>query len=421
MQVRTEGHRYLREIEVREEGGTPNIVGAVRAGLVFQLKSLVTADVIMAREHYLFRKAKEAWQFQRDLIILGPLEADRLPVFSFLVRHFATGSLIHHNFVSVILNDLFGIQARGGCACAGPYAMDLLGVPEDLAIEIEHLLAEDRRPESQRTDRHTEDCHREIFKPGFTRLNLPYFMTEEELDFVLQAVTMVTRHGWTLLPQYTFVVETGEWKHRTAAESSDVRDLSYTADVITGKEVTNSSITDTAPSLKVCLGKAAEIFNKAWQYPQVDEELQQFDETDRPFIWFLLPSQASRVLRGQHLGTPVSDQPSVNGQDVFDDERDWAQVGGWCGEGVGCRGPVMRFSLKAALGNTTGKGVRSPEDHTLSPGMKPEDFARRKRKWQKQKRPGSVGKDGRFNDESQSVQRLPRMFAFMAPFLHHKS
>ena len=38
-------------------------------------------------------------------------------------------------------------------------------------------------------------------RPGFTRLNLPYFISEEQLDFVLQAVVMVTEHGWKLLPQ----------------------------------------------------------------------------------------------------------------------------------------------------------------------------------------------------------------------------
>jgi hypothetical protein len=56
-------------------------------------------------------------------MILGNLDVERLPVFSFLIHHPATGYYLHHNVTACILNDVFGIQARGGCACAGPYAM----------------------------------------------------------------------------------------------------------------------------------------------------------------------------------------------------------------------------------------------------------------------------------------------------------
>ena len=70
-----------------------------------------------------FRRAEEAWKDIPSLILLGNRELERLPIFSFLVYHGQSGSFLHHNYVSTLLNDLFGIQARGGCACAGPYAM----------------------------------------------------------------------------------------------------------------------------------------------------------------------------------------------------------------------------------------------------------------------------------------------------------
>ena len=69
-----------------------------------------------------FRKAFNVWEQNESIIILGNHTAKRLPIFSFLTKHEESGRLIHHNFISTLLSDLFGIQARGGCACAGPYA-----------------------------------------------------------------------------------------------------------------------------------------------------------------------------------------------------------------------------------------------------------------------------------------------------------
>ena len=72
--------------------------------------------------NFCFRKAVSKWRSVESLVLLGNLDVPRLPIFSFLVRHPHTGLFLHHNFVCAVLNDLFGIQARGGCACAGPYA-----------------------------------------------------------------------------------------------------------------------------------------------------------------------------------------------------------------------------------------------------------------------------------------------------------
>ena len=53
----------------------------------------------------------------------GPYAMVSRVVLSILVYHGQSGKYLHHNYVSTLLNDLFGIQSRGGCACAGPYAM----------------------------------------------------------------------------------------------------------------------------------------------------------------------------------------------------------------------------------------------------------------------------------------------------------
>lgn len=69
-----------------------------------------------------YRKAFEIWEDNPNIYILGGTKAKRLPIFSFVTIHHPTGKLIHHNFISTLLNAVFGIQSRGGCACAGPYA-----------------------------------------------------------------------------------------------------------------------------------------------------------------------------------------------------------------------------------------------------------------------------------------------------------
>ena len=71
---------------------------------------------------FIHRKALAAWSSSSNLVLLGSTLVPRLPIFSFLIRHPIAGVFLHHNYVCALLNDLFGIQARGGCACAGPYA-----------------------------------------------------------------------------------------------------------------------------------------------------------------------------------------------------------------------------------------------------------------------------------------------------------
>ena len=111
-------HVYLSEIEHREEGGTPAIVESIRAGLVFQLKDAVGVEAIREREHDFIRRAMARWSANPSIEILGSPDAKRLSIVSFVVRH--DGRYLHHNFVVALLNDLFGIQSRGGCSCAGP-------------------------------------------------------------------------------------------------------------------------------------------------------------------------------------------------------------------------------------------------------------------------------------------------------------
>ena len=109
---------------------------------------------------------------------------------SFVVRHPAGRGrrYLHHNFVVALLNDLFGIQSRGGCSCAGPYGHRLLGIDIERSHEFEREIA--------------RGC--EGIKPGWVRVNFNYFISEAVFEFILEAVELVASEGWRLLPQYRF-------------------------------------------------------------------------------------------------------------------------------------------------------------------------------------------------------------------------
>jgi selenocysteine lyase/cysteine desulfurase len=188
-------HRYLSDIEAREEGGTPAIVESIRAGLVFQLKEAVGVEEIRRREHDFISRAIARWSLNPNIRILGNPELDRLSIVSFVVRH--EGPYLHHNFIVALLNDLFGIPSRGGCSCAGPYGHRLLGINIEQSREFEREIS--------------GGC--EAIKPGWVRVNFNYFISEEVFAFILDAVDFVATEGWKLLPSYRLNIETGQWTH----------------------------------------------------------------------------------------------------------------------------------------------------------------------------------------------------------------
>ncbi|ADG80215.1 Aminotransferase class V OS=Tsukamurella paurometabola (strain ATCC 8368 / DSM / CCUG 35730/ CIP 100753 / JCM 10117 / KCTC 9821 / NBRC 16120 / NCIMB 702349/ NCTC 13040) OX=521096 GN=Tpau_3637 PE=4 SV=1 [Tsukamurella paurometabola] len=210
--VNPDDHRYVDDPAQREEAGTPAIVESIRAGLVFGLKQEVGVDVIHAHEENLLRRAVRRWEAEPAIEILGNLDADRLSILSFVVRS-PSGKFLHHNFVVALLNDLFGIQSRGGCSCAGPYGHRLLGIDLDHSREFEQEIS--------------RGC--EGIKPGWVRVNFNYFISEQVFDYLVEAVLMVAREGWRLLPDYRFEPDSGLWRHRRGAIEPPVRltDVGY--------------------------------------------------------------------------------------------------------------------------------------------------------------------------------------------------
>lgn len=184
---------YNDQIEVREEGGTPPIIESIRAALAFKLKDEVGVKTIKKIEHKYTLMAFDQLSKNPNIKILGSRSVPRLCFFAFQIRH--ENKYLHHNFVVALLNDLFGIQGRGGCSCAGPYGHDLLELDGELSKKhIDEL-----------------SCGNIGSVPGWVRLNFNYFIPKDEFNYVIKSVNWVANHGWKLLKMYFFDDKNALW------------------------------------------------------------------------------------------------------------------------------------------------------------------------------------------------------------------
>jgi selenocysteine lyase/cysteine desulfurase len=182
---------YLRRLDEREEGGTPAILGDLRAGLAFLVKEMLGPQRILEHELEIAARATDRLCKHPRIKVLGPKDLPRLAIVSFNIPG------LHHDLVSALLDHLFGIQNRAGCSCAGPYGHRLLGI------------------ERSTSERYREQIADGILgvKPGWVRLSLPYYASEEDLDFILSAVEFVADHGMDFVPTYRLGWLDGVWRH----------------------------------------------------------------------------------------------------------------------------------------------------------------------------------------------------------------
>jgi selenocysteine lyase/cysteine desulfurase len=196
-----ESHLLINDLEQLEEAGTPAIIESIRAGLVFQLKNTIGSELIQKMEIEHFRFAKNRFEKYPNILILGDLENDRIPVFSFLIKH--NERYFHYNFITTALNDLFGIQTRGGCMCAGPFASKLLNL-DDRTMENYGKIITGKMWVNVKP--------MESFKPGFTRLSLNYFISDEEIKYIIDSVIWISENASKIISFYDFCLETGNWQ-----------------------------------------------------------------------------------------------------------------------------------------------------------------------------------------------------------------
>ncbi|NIL93099.1 MAG: aminotransferase class V-fold PLP-dependent enzyme [Woeseiaceae bacterium] len=189
---------FISRIEEREKAGTPGVLQTLKAGLVFEIKDRVGVEVIEQREYELTSRALESWAGNDNIEILGNPDASRrVGIMSFNIKD-DRGHYLHHKFVTALLNDLFGIQSRAGCSCAGPYGHRLLNIDLETSERYRHVVQQGH-------------CG---MKPGWCRVGLHWVMDDAEANYVIDAVHFVANNGYRFLALYDFDLSTGTWSHK---------------------------------------------------------------------------------------------------------------------------------------------------------------------------------------------------------------
>ncbi|HSD62565.1 MAG TPA: aminotransferase class V-fold PLP-dependent enzyme, partial [Ignavibacteriaceae bacterium] len=162
-------HKFVSNIELREDGGTPAFLQTIRAALCIKLKEEMGVENIRRREDELIKLTLRELRKIPSLHILADNIEHRLGAISFYVDD------IHYNLIVKLLNDRFGIQVRGGCSCAGTYGHYLLHVSPDQSRKI--------------TDKINQGDFSE--KPGWVRMSVHPTLTNDEIYFITDAVRQI--------------------------------------------------------------------------------------------------------------------------------------------------------------------------------------------------------------------------------------
>jgi len=196
--VGPEDHDFISDIEAREKAGTPGILQTLKAALVFEVKESIGIERIEQREAELVHRVFERWGGHSQIEILGNPDPDRrVGIVSFNLRD-ARGQYLHPRFVTTLLNDLFGIQSRAGCSCAGPYGHKLLDIDPVKAGEYRNWISRGYHG----------------VKPGWCRVGFHYVFDEPEVEYLIDCIEFVAEYGHLFVHQYRFDARGGGWKHR---------------------------------------------------------------------------------------------------------------------------------------------------------------------------------------------------------------
>ena len=185
-------YKYIDDIEIREDGGTQGFLQAIRTALAIEVKNQMGTDLIRKREHELVEIAFREFRKIKGVKILADNVEDRLGVLSFYIEN------IHFNLVVKLLNDRFGIQVRGGCACAGTYGHFLRNVSHEKSKKITDLINHGDLSE----------------KPGWVRASLHPTMTDWELDMLVKGVLEISGNHEEWSKDYIYDKHTNEFKHK---------------------------------------------------------------------------------------------------------------------------------------------------------------------------------------------------------------
>ena len=276
--VTSEHQTYHPDPVVREEGGTPAIVESIRAGLAFRLKEEIGAGVIQELEASHLQRALSSWLESPGLLLLGNPALPRVPIVSFGIRYPRTArpvGMLHPNFVVALLDDLFGIQARSGCFCAGPYIHRLVDLDLETSAAHEAEVLRGRLG----------------IKLGFIRLSFKYFMSDPLVEYLVEAVNFLAEHAWKLLPLYAFDPASALWRHRDGPRFAPVT-LDDLVRLAPGRlETATESV------LPGYLAAARRIVEEIESHPPTDVAPLHLPAEFERLRWFPLPAEALAALR----------------------------------------------------------------------------------------------------------------------------
>ena len=200
-------HKYVDNIEAREDGGTPAFLQTIKTALSIQLKEKMGVKNIIDREHELHEIIWEKFEKLENAHVLADNFSDRLGVYSFYIDD------LHFNLAVQLLNDKYGIQVRGGCSCAGTYGHMLL----DVDINFSHNIT-DQIDEGDLS-----------LKPGWVRMSIHPTMTDEEMHFIMNAIEDVAKNHKDIGADYTYNNQTNEfvYKDKSFSEMNGERAKSW--------------------------------------------------------------------------------------------------------------------------------------------------------------------------------------------------
>ncbi len=192
-------HNYIENIEAREDGGTPPFIQGIRAAMAFQLKAEMGPERMIAREHELVKRLINGLQETEGISVLAGEHQDRLGAVSFLVED------MHYNLGVKILNDRFGIQMRGGCACAGTYGHYLLHMDRGMSKELsEKIVSGDLS-----------------VRPGWIRASVHPTMKDQDIENIIEAVKLLMENRERWSQDYQYNSETNEFDYIGNAASGE--------------------------------------------------------------------------------------------------------------------------------------------------------------------------------------------------------
>lgn len=187
-------HKYIDNIEDREDGGTPGFLQVIKTALAIQLKDEMGIDNILKREHEIVNYVFDSLQNVPNIKILAGQHQERLGVISFFIDD------LHFNLGVKLLNDRFGIQTRGGCSCAGTYGHFLLHVDQETSHKLVNEIS-------------LGDL---IRKPGWIRMSIHPTTTSSEIEYVCNAIKSLAENHKEWAKEYQYNAETNEFLHQQA-------------------------------------------------------------------------------------------------------------------------------------------------------------------------------------------------------------